>query len=315
MRPSQALLLAVIALFSFWGPGTANAAWLSPERSLAHDTHTTNAPVILVQRWRGGGAIRNNQWQQQQRLQRQQQLRQRQLQQQREQARRYQQQQRQKALQQEQARKAAQREQARRVAERERIDRARRSLRRAPSIALRAGTISGRTPTLLDRSSPSNSDRLDGPRHPQRYFGRKLSPSGIEARFAGDNLTRSSRISGSFNSITNATVVIGKVRTLQSVQTGKSYSRLRDTTLRKNEMTLLSRLPNRGTPQSNWRQNYSELRKEIRKGIPIRDGSVNPNIGSTLRTSNTGFLMMERFILKSRGWVYNSSTQHWHPPN
>lgn len=74
---------------------------------------------------------------------------------------------------------------------------------------------------------------------------------------------------------------------------------------------MLSRLPNRGSPQANWHQNSGVLRQEMGRGLPIRDASVD-SAGSLI--NNTGFLRAERNLLQSRGWTYNPSTTMWHPP-
>jgi hypothetical protein len=78
------------------------------------------------------------------------------------------------------------------------------------------------------------------------------------------------------------------------------------------EHTLLKHLPDRGSPRANWAQNSSVLRREMGKGNPIRDASVDPKTGALL--NDTGFLRAERDLLRNRGWSYNPGTQLWSPP-
>jgi RHS repeat-associated protein len=98
-------------------------------------------------------------------------------------------------------------------------------------------------------------------------------------------------------------LVIGKMGDIRDI--GK---------LKRGEYTLpgQGRLPDRGSPKANWRQNASELRKEMKRGQPIRDASVDPKTGA-LR-NNTGFLKAERDMLASRGWRYDQKTSNWSPP-
>jgi RHS repeat-associated protein len=95
-------------------------------------------------------------------------------------------------------------------------------------------------------------------------------------------------------------VVIGKVPDLK-----------RPGGIRAGERTLLSRLPDRGSPKANWKQNSSVLREEMRRGLPIRDASVGPN-GELIR--HTGFLRAERELLRSQNWRYDQATRMWWPP-
>lgn len=94
-----------------------------------------------------------------------------------------------------------------------------------------------------------------------------------------------------------ATTVIGKVGDLKNLAPG--------------ERALLDRMPNLGSPKSNWRQNSSVLRQEMALRRPIRDASVDSN-GRLI--NNTGFLRAERNLLESRGWTYNQATRMWLPP-
>jgi RHS repeat-associated protein len=86
--------------------------------------------------------------------------------------------------------------------------------------------------------------------------------------------------------------VIGRVSDLQN--------------LGPNEQSLLDRLPNKGNPQANWRQNSGVLREEMARGLPIRDASPGDTGGQ--------FLNAERNLLQSRGWTFDSSTNYWMPP-
>ncbi|WP_419632435.1 hypothetical protein, partial [Thiolapillus sp.] len=89
------------------------------------------------------------------------------------------------------------------------------------------------------------------------------------------------------------TTVIGRVKDLQN--------------LRKGEQSLLNRLPDRGSPKANWKQNSSVLRKEMARGKPIRDASPGDTSGQ--------FLNAERNLLRNRGWTFDSETNYWNPPN
>ena len=84
--------------------------------------------------------------------------------------------------------------------------------------------------------------------------------------------------------------------------------------IRRGEYTLAGRgsLPNRGVVRENWRQNAGQLRGEMRRGLPIRDASVDSRTGA-LR-NNTGFLAAERSLLRNEGWRYNPVTRTWNPP-
>jgi len=94
--------------------------------------------------------------------------------------------------------------------------------------------------------------------------------------------------------------VIGKVNDIQPDK------------LRPGEQSLLGRLPDQGTPRDNWKQNSGVLRREIRKGEPIGDASVDS--AGELR-DNTGFLRAERNLLDNQGRTYDSSTQTWNAPS
>jgi hypothetical protein len=70
-------------------------------------------------------------------------------------------------------------------------------------------------------------------------------------------------------------------------------------------------LPNKRTPKINWKANYDPLRTEMGLGKPIFDSFTRFD-GTLIETG--GFLNAERFILKNRGWVYNSNMWAWMPP-
>jgi Bacterial TSP3 repeat len=99
-------------------------------------------------------------------------------------------------------------------------------------------------------------------------------------------------------SASGQTTVIGKLEDLKNLRPG--------------ENTLLKHLPNRGSPKANWKQNSGVLRREMRKGKPIRDASVDPATGKW--TNHTGFLRAERNLLESQGWKYDRRTTLWMPP-
>jgi RHS repeat-associated protein len=88
------------------------------------------------------------------------------------------------------------------------------------------------------------------------------------------------------------TTVIGRVKDLQK--------------LGPNERSLLSRLPNLGSPRANWQQNAGVLRAEMRLGRPIRDASPGDTAGQ--------FLNAERNLLRDRGWTFDPKTSFWMPP-
>ena len=94
-------------------------------------------------------------------------------------------------------------------------------------------------------------------------------------------------------------IVIGKVKDIAPEN------------LRDGEQPLLDRLPDRGNPQANWKQNTGVLRQEMRRGLPIRDATVD-RAGNL--TNNTGFLRAERALLQDRGWTYDPKTTMWNPP-
>jgi len=88
------------------------------------------------------------------------------------------------------------------------------------------------------------------------------------------------------------TTVIGRVKDLQSLNQG--------------ERSLLDRLPDKGSPKANWKQNAGVLREEMAKGQPIRDASPGDTAGQ--------FLNAERNLLRDRGWSFDPQTNYWNPP-
>jgi hypothetical protein len=83
--------------------------------------------------------------------------------------------------------------------------------------------------------------------------------------------------------------------------------------IRPGERSLLSRLPDQGSPRANYAQNSSILRQEMRRGVPIRDATVDPLTGEL--ANNTGFLRLERDILQHHEWWFDSKTGLWMPPS
>jgi hypothetical protein len=78
------------------------------------------------------------------------------------------------------------------------------------------------------------------------------------------------------------------------------------------EHTLLKHLPDQGSPKANWRQNASVLRREMGKGQPIRDASVDPRTGALVEYPGS-FLNAERALLRDRGWTYDPKSRLWSP--
>jgi len=101
------------------------------------------------------------------------------------------------------------------------------------------------------------------------------------------------RFGGGISAAKSRTTVIGRVKDLQN--------------LKKWEQSLLNRLPDRGGAKANWKQNSGVVRQEISKGKPIRDASPGDIRGQ--------FLNAERNLLRDRGWILDSRTNNWTPPN
>jgi len=70
-------------------------------------------------------------------------------------------------------------------------------------------------------------------------------------------------------------------------------------------------LPNKGSVKLNWKSNYGALRREMSLNKRIFDSYRMPN-GNLIPTG--GFLNAERYILQSRGWIYNARQGAWLPP-
>ena len=93
--------------------------------------------------------------------------------------------------------------------------------------------------------------------------------------------------------------VIGKVKDLDELGPG--------------ENTLLKHLSNQGNPKANWKQNSGVLRREMGKGRPIRDASVDPATGQLINYPGS-FINAERGLLRDRGWSYDPTSRLWNPP-
>ena len=92
-------------------------------------------------------------------------------------------------------------------------------------------------------------------------------------------------------------VVIGKLEDLENLRPG--------------EKPLISEPLNRGNPRANWKQNAGLLRREMSKGKPIGDKSIDS--GGVL-TKHDGFLRAERDLMQTRGWTFDRTNQLWTPP-
>jgi len=105
--------------------------------------------------------------------------------------------------------------------------------------------------------------------------------------------------------------VLGSGATRGNLVIGKVGDLTKAGALREGERTLLSELPNLGSPKANWAQNSGRLRAAMGESSPIRDATVD-SAGNLI--NNTGFLRAERNLLDSRGWIYKADTTMWHPP-
>ncbi len=93
--------------------------------------------------------------------------------------------------------------------------------------------------------------------------------------------------------------VIGKMKDIQNLGPG--------------ENTLLKHLqPDLGSPRANWARNSGVLRREMGKGRPIRDASVDAT--GKLVDYPGSFLNAERNLLRDRGWTYDPAKTLWSPP-
>ncbi|MGH2407573.1 MAG: hypothetical protein ACRDF7_05805, partial [Candidatus Limnocylindrales bacterium] len=80
------------------------------------------------------------------------------------------------------------------------------------------------------------------------------------------------------------------------------------------ERTLLDQLPNLGNTAANWAQNARVLLREMGAGNPIRDASVNPDGTLKFLDEPERFINLERDLLRTRGWTFDSLTTLWSPP-
>jgi hypothetical protein len=103
-------------------------------------------------------------------------------------------------------------------------------------------------------------------------------------------LTRADDVYDAFK---GGNTVIGKVDDLKHIRPG--------------ENTLLKHLPDKGNAKANWKQNSGVLRREMKKGKPIRD--VSPG-------NETGFLGAEKNLLRNHGWdtIKVGDDVFWVPP-
>jgi len=70
-------------------------------------------------------------------------------------------------------------------------------------------------------------------------------------------------------------------------------------------------LPDQLEPQANWVQNSRRLRQEMAEGRPIKDNTAL-KYGNNPNAQNSGFLRLERNVLRDRGWSYSNG--YWYPP-
>ena len=90
-------------------------------------------------------------------------------------------------------------------------------------------------------------------------------------------------------------LVIGRTKDLQNLGKGET------------SLIKMGKLPNKGNPRANWKQNDGALREQMRKGEPIRDASIGDNSGT--------FLNAERNRLYNSGWRLDSVVhEYWMPP-
>lgn len=137
-----------------------------------------------------------------------------------------------------------------------------------------------------------------------RNFGRSLV---LDETIESSPLVNADRVAGELKASAMAKgkaaaenkVVIGKLDDITAVK------------LRNGERSLVDQLPDLGNVKSNWQQNSSVLRQEMRRGLPIRDASVD-SAGNLIQ--NRGFLRAERELLRNHGWTYDPDSQLWSPP-
>lgn len=128
--------------------------------------------------------------------------------------------------------------------------------------------------------------------------------------FTGASTPRFEPPSGpQFNGLSpNRTAVIGRMPDLQ-----------KPGAIRAGEYTIADRLPYLGNPKADYYQNMSVLRREMRRGEPIRDASSfrpDTDLAPTPlwpdRTIRQSFTGAERNQLTNRGWTRDSEL--WIPP-
>jgi RHS repeat-associated protein len=83
--------------------------------------------------------------------------------------------------------------------------------------------------------------------------------------------------------------------------------------LRAGEKSLVRHFADLGSFKANWAQNAGIVRREMSKGLPIRDAAVNLKTGELIPYPNS-FLNAERSLLLERGWSYDRATTLWMPP-
>ena len=84
---------------------------------------------------------------------------------------------------------------------------------------------------------------------------------------------------------------------------GRSHDLSAPGALRANEYRL--QWPPTGSVKSEWKTNSGLLRSEMHREVPIREASPGDNGGP--------YLNAERYMLKDRGWQYDSSIKYWFP--
>jgi hypothetical protein len=73
-------------------------------------------------------------------------------------------------------------------------------------------------------------------------------------------------------------------------------------------------LPSQGSAAAAWAQNEANLLDVMSEGQPISDTYIDSETGDQIATDPQSFLGMERSLLESNNWVYNSSTRAYMPP-
>lgn len=150
-------------------------------------------------------------------------------------------------------------------------------------------TSSAGNAVISSANAMERRDRLHGRK---RGMVEQLLEGGGGGHGYGGGPTQSSRLPKASGAINGPTTVIGRIRDLKNLKLG--------------EKSLLDRLPDRGSPQANWKQNSGVLRQEMNRGRPIRDASPGEAKGQ--------FLNAERNLLRSQGWTFDPNTKYWMPP-